>query len=65
MIKAIVTKGEDGYFVGECEDIPVVTQGFSVKETVSNLKEAIDLYFEDELHPFSEDQKKLNLKIKI
>jgi predicted RNase H-like HicB family nuclease len=30
----------DGYYVGECVDIPVVTQGKTLDELVANLKEA-------------------------
>ena len=47
MVHAIISQG-DRYFVAECMEIPVVTQGLTVDETLSNLKEAIALHLEDE-----------------
>ncbi|GBE06461.1 hypothetical protein BMS3Abin10_02111 [bacterium BMS3Abin10] len=46
-IKAFIKKGEKYYFA-ECLEIPVVTQGKSIDETVSNLKEAVTLHLEGE-----------------
>ena len=46
-IKAYIHRGEK-YYVGECIDIPVVTQGMTIDEVVSNLQEAISLHFEEE-----------------
>ena len=46
-IKAFVYKGEE-YYVAECMDIAVVTQGKTLDETVSNLQEAIALHLEGE-----------------
>lgn len=46
-IKAIVRKGESHY-VAECVEIPVVTQGKTLDETVRNLQEAVELHLEGE-----------------
>ena len=46
-VHAVVFKG-DRYFVADCLEIPVVTQGLTVDETLSNLREAIALHMEDE-----------------
>jgi len=46
-IKAFIVKGEM-YYVAECLEIPVVTQGKSLDETVANLKEAVALHLEGE-----------------
>ncbi len=41
-IKAFITKGEE-YYVAECLEIAVVTQGKTLDETVENLREAVGL----------------------
>ncbi len=46
-IKAFIYKGEK-YYIGECVDIPVVTQGKTIDETIQNLKEAVSLHLEGE-----------------
>jgi len=46
-IKAFIKKSEK-YYVAECLEIPVVTQGKTLDETVSNLKEAVALHLEGE-----------------
>ncbi len=46
-IKAFITKGVRLY-VAECLEIPVVTQGKTIDETVENLKEAVALHLEGE-----------------
>ncbi len=46
-IKAFITLGEN-YYVAECFEIPVVTQGRTLDETVANLKEAVALHLEGE-----------------
>lgn len=46
-IKAVVYKGEK-FFVAECFEINVTTQGRSIDETVENLKEAVALHLKDE-----------------
>jgi predicted RNase H-like HicB family nuclease len=46
-IKAFVHKGEN-YYVAECLEIAVVTQGKTLDETMDNLKEAVALHLENE-----------------
>jgi len=46
-IKAIIRKGDD-YYVAECVEIAVVTQGKTLDETLSNLQEAVSLHLEGE-----------------
>ena len=46
-IKAFVHKGEK-YYVAECLEIPVVTQGKTLDETIANLQEAVKLHLEGE-----------------
>ncbi|OHB95313.1 MAG: hypothetical protein A2Z58_05485, partial [Planctomycetes bacterium RIFCSPHIGHO2_12_42_15] len=46
-IKAFVRKGAD-YYVAECLEIAVVTQGKTLDETIINLKEAVALHLENE-----------------
>ncbi|MBX3043915.1 MAG: type II toxin-antitoxin system HicB family antitoxin [Candidatus Kapabacteria bacterium] len=36
------------YYVAECIDLPIVTQGLSLDETMANIKEALSLHLEDE-----------------
>jgi len=44
-ISAIIRK-EDDWFVAKCLDLDVTTQGRTIEEAKSNLKEAIELYIE-------------------
>lgn len=46
-IKAVVTRGDD-YYVAECLEVAVVTQGKTVDETLANLQEAVALHLEGE-----------------
>ena len=46
-IKAFVHKGEN-YYVAECLEVAVVTQGKTLDETMDNLREAIALHLEGE-----------------
>lgn len=46
-IKAVIRRGED-YYVAECVEISVVTQGKTLDETVSNLQEAVSLHLNGE-----------------
>ena len=47
IIQVRIYKGERQY-VGECLDLPVVTQGKTLDELAENLKEAISLHLDDE-----------------
>jgi predicted RNase H-like HicB family nuclease len=46
-VKAVIRKGETHY-VAECLEVPVVTQGRTLDETIANLQEAVALHLEDE-----------------
>lgn len=46
-IKAFIHKGEN-YYVAECLELAVVTQGKTLDETVANLNEAVALHLEGE-----------------
>ena len=39
---------ESGMYVSWCPDLDIASQGETVEEALNNLKEAIELYFEDE-----------------
>ena len=47
-IKAVIRPGEQSGYVGECLEIPVVTQGEILDEAVANLREAVALHLEGE-----------------
>ena len=47
-IKAVIRPGEESGFVGECLEIPVVTQGRTLDEVCRNLREAVGLHLADE-----------------
>ena len=46
-ILAVVRHG-DAHYVAECVDLPVVTQGTTLDETIANLQEAVNLHLEGE-----------------
>ena len=46
-IHAVLFRG-DRYFVADCLEVPVITQGLTVDEALSNLHEAVALHVEDE-----------------
>ena len=43
-----VVRREDGIYVALCPEFDVASQGKSVEEALRNLKEALELYLEDE-----------------
>ena len=47
-IKAVIRAGEQSGFVAECVEIPVVTQGGTLDETITNLRETVQLHLEGE-----------------
>ena len=47
IIQVKIYKGEK-FYVAECVDLPVVTQGETLDEVVENIREAIDLHLEGE-----------------
>lgn len=42
---------EDAWYVARCLEVEVTSQGASVDDALANLKEALELYFEDEPMP--------------
>ncbi len=38
---------EDEWYVARCLDVEVTSQGHTVEEALANLREALELYFED------------------
>ena len=47
IIQVRIFKGEK-YYIAECLDLPVVTQGKTLDETAENIKQAIELQLENE-----------------
>lgn len=48
---AVVKDGE--WFVARCLEVEVASQGVSVDEALANLREALELFFEDDEVPAS------------
>ena len=46
-INAFIRKGEK-YYIAECVEISVVTQGKTIDKTVANLKQAVALHLDGE-----------------
>ena len=47
----VVIQKEDDWFVAKCLENSVASQGKTVDEAVGNLREALELYYEDEALP--------------
>jgi len=43
----VIVQKDDTWYVAKCIDNSVASQGKSVEEALSNLKEALELYYED------------------
>jgi len=48
VIQIILYPGDESGYVAECMNLPVVTQGATIDDTVKNRQEAIALHLEDE-----------------
>lgn len=48
VIQIIVYPGNERGYVAECVNLPVVTQGASIDETIKNMQEALALHMEGE-----------------
>lgn len=46
-MSAIINK-EDGEYVALCPELDVASQGNSIEDALANLKEAVELYLEEE-----------------
>ena len=53
---ARVTK-EDSWFVAQCLDVDVASQGRSKREALENLKEALELFFDEPTRTLPEIEK--------
>ncbi|MDR1958599.1 MAG: type II toxin-antitoxin system HicB family antitoxin [Planctomycetaceae bacterium] len=49
----VMIQHEDDWYVAQCVDHFVVSQGRSAEESLANLKEALELYYENEEPPAS------------
>jgi len=45
-LTAAITREDDGY-VAQCIEVDVASQGSTIEESLANLREALELYFED------------------
>jgi predicted RNase H-like HicB family nuclease len=50
-LHATLSPGESGWYIAQCLEVDVVSQGKTVDEALANLREALELYFEDEPVP--------------
>ena len=48
VIQAVIRSGNESGYVAECVDLPVVTQGATIEESLSNLREAVGLMLDSE-----------------
>ncbi len=47
VIPTAVVHGEEDLYVAECPEVGSVSQGFTIEEAITNLKEATELYLEE------------------
>lgn len=47
MLLTVVINREDKYYVALAPDVDVASQGETIEEALANLKEALELYFDD------------------
>ena len=44
----VLIQKEDDWYVSKCVENSVASQGKTIEEAIANLKEALELYYEDE-----------------
>ena len=44
----VIVQKEEDWYVAKCIDNSIASQGKSIEEALNNLKEAIELYYQDE-----------------
>lgn len=44
----VIVQKEENWYVAKCIDNSIASQGKSIEEALNNLKEAIELYYQDE-----------------
>lgn len=47
VIQFVISSGEDGYYVADAVNLPIVTQGKTLDDCISNMKEAVSLFIEE------------------
>jgi len=52
----VIVQKEENWYVAKCIENNVASQGKTIEEALSNLKEAIQLYYEDEKPEIEEKQ---------
>ncbi|WP_030455467.1 type II toxin-antitoxin system HicB family antitoxin [Herbidospora cretacea] len=55
-LTATVTPDEEGWYVARCLQVEVASQGRTVDEALASLRDALELYFEDEPLPQTPQQ---------
>ncbi len=59
-----IWRGEDGYLIGQCAELPAaITQGKDKNEVLENMKEAIELVLEDMEKEFHERVERTHLRL--
>ena len=61
---AVITN-EGKFFVSHCPEFGVSSQGLTQKEVLSNLKEAVELYLEDDPIGLPEKRQVIEFKAKV
>jgi len=52
----VIVQKEENWYVARCLENSVASQGKTIEEALNNLKEAIELYYEDEKPEIEEKQ---------
>lgn len=52
----VIVQKEENWYVAKCLENSVASQGKTIEEALNNLKEAIELYYEDEKPEIEEKQ---------
>ena len=52
----VLVQKEDNWYVAKCIENNVASQGKTIEESLSNLKEALELYYENEKPETSQSQ---------
>lgn len=47
VIQFVISLGEDGYYVADAVNFPIVTQGKTLDDCILNIKEAVSLFLEE------------------
>ncbi|HYT26355.1 MAG TPA: type II toxin-antitoxin system HicB family antitoxin [Actinomycetota bacterium] len=61
-LTAVVTPDED-WFMARCLEVPVTSQGPTREAALANLREALELYLEDEPVPAPADVERIDVRL--